>query len=53
MASHGRSGVPRWFLGSVAEAVLRRSPAPVLLVKSAPAASGGAASAADEADDSW
>ncbi|MEW6278156.1 MAG: universal stress protein [Candidatus Eremiobacterota bacterium] len=33
MASHGRSGLKRWLLGSVAEAVLRESPCPVLLVR--------------------
>ena len=33
MASHGRSGIARWFLGSVAEEVIRRSMVPVLLVK--------------------
>ncbi len=33
MASHGRGGVARWFLGSVAEEVARRAPAPVLLVR--------------------
>ena len=33
MASHGRSGVSRWLLGSVAEDVLRHATAPVLLVK--------------------
>lgn len=33
MASHGRGGPARWFLGSVAEAVVRRSPVPVLLVR--------------------
>ena len=33
MATHGRGGVTRWFLGSVAEAVVRRSPVPVLLVR--------------------
>ncbi len=38
MASHGRSGVGRWFLGSVAENVVRRSPVPVLLVPSGDAA---------------
>ncbi len=35
MASHGRGGLARWFLGSVAEEVVRRSAAPVLLVRSA------------------
>jgi nucleotide-binding universal stress UspA family protein len=33
MASHGRSGVRRWFLGSVAEEVVRRSDVPVLLIR--------------------
>lgn len=31
MSTHGRSGVPRWFSGSVAERVLRRSIVPVLV----------------------
>jgi len=34
MSSHGRSGVSKWFLGSVAERVLRRSTAPLFLVPS-------------------
>lgn len=33
MTTHGRSGLGRWLYGSVAEAVLRRSPVPVLLVR--------------------
>lgn len=33
MASHGRSGIARWFMGSVAEDVLRHSSVPILLVK--------------------
>lgn len=33
MGSHGRSGLKRWMLGSVAEEVLRHSPVPVLMVK--------------------
>lgn len=33
MGSHGRSGIKRWMLGSVAEEVLRHSPVPVLMVK--------------------
>lgn len=33
MASHGRSGPARWLLGSVAEAVLRQAPCPVLLIR--------------------
>ncbi len=33
MATHGRSGVARWFLGSVAEEVVRRSAVNILLVR--------------------
>jgi nucleotide-binding universal stress UspA family protein len=33
MGSHGRSGVSRILLGSVAETVARRSPAPVTIVR--------------------
>ncbi len=33
MTTHGRSGVGRWFLGSVADRVVRYSGAPVLLVR--------------------
>ncbi len=33
IASHGRSGMSRWFLGSVAEAVIRQSTVPVLLIR--------------------
>jgi nucleotide-binding universal stress UspA family protein len=33
IASHGRSGMSRWFLGSVAESVIRQSNVPVLLVR--------------------
>ncbi len=36
IASHGRGGMARWFLGSVAEEVARRSSVPVLLVRAAP-----------------
>jgi nucleotide-binding universal stress UspA family protein len=36
MGTHGRSGLNRWMLGSVAERVLRESPVPVLTVRSAP-----------------
>ena len=48
MTGHGRTGLGRWFLGSVAEAVVRQATAPVLLVRAAPAppdrpASGSAA----------
>jgi nucleotide-binding universal stress UspA family protein len=33
MASHGRSGVVRWALGSVAEAVVRSTHRPILLIR--------------------
>jgi len=33
MGSHGRSGVTRILLGSVAEAVVRRSPVPVTVIR--------------------
>jgi nucleotide-binding universal stress UspA family protein len=33
MSTHGRSGIRRWVLGSVAETVVRRSPTPVLLLR--------------------
>jgi nucleotide-binding universal stress UspA family protein len=35
MSTHGRSGVRRWIRGSIAEAVLRRGRAPVVLVRRA------------------
>jgi nucleotide-binding universal stress UspA family protein len=35
LASHGRSGVRRWVLGSVADKVLRASPVPIWLVRAA------------------
>lgn len=34
MTSHGRSGVQRWLLGSVAEHLVRNAPVPVVLVPS-------------------
>ncbi len=33
IASHGRTGLARWFMGSVAEEVVRRSSVSVLLIK--------------------
>jgi nucleotide-binding universal stress UspA family protein len=33
MATHGRGGLRRWLLGSVAEEVVRRAPVPVLLIR--------------------
>jgi nucleotide-binding universal stress UspA family protein len=35
LASHGRSGIKRWVLGSVAEELLRHADVPVLMVKAA------------------
>jgi nucleotide-binding universal stress UspA family protein len=35
MSSHGRTGIKRWFLGSVAEEVMRRANCPVLLHRAA------------------
>jgi len=51
MASHGRGGVARWFLGSVAEEVVRRSRAPVLLVRSDPVPGSDASVALSPASD--
>lgn len=47
MASHGRGGLARWFLGSVAEEVVRRATVPVLLIRSRPSEPQPAASTAD------
>jgi nucleotide-binding universal stress UspA family protein len=41
MATHGRSGFSRMFLGSVAERVLRHSGVPILLVRAEPGAKAG------------
>lgn len=41
MASHGRSGISRWLLGSVAEDVLRHATVPVLLVRAGSAPDAG------------
>lgn len=35
MTSHGRTGVQRWLLGSVADELVRHAPAPVMLVPAA------------------
>jgi len=34
MATHGRSGISRWWMGSVAEKVISEAPTPVLVVQS-------------------
>jgi nucleotide-binding universal stress UspA family protein len=47
MSTHGRSGVPRWVMGSVAEKVARASRVPVLLARSF--RQGGTATAAGAA----
>jgi nucleotide-binding universal stress UspA family protein len=36
MATHGRGGVARWAVGSVADKVMRHGPCPVLLVRQKP-----------------
>lgn len=36
MSTHGRGGLPRWFLGSVAESVVRRAAGPVMLIRALP-----------------
>ena len=36
MATHGRSGVVRWLLGSVADTVLRSTQCPLLLIRPGP-----------------
>ncbi len=41
LTSHGRGGVRRWLLGSVAEKLVREAPAPVLLVPSSSRGVGG------------
>lgn len=38
MTSHGRGGIARWVLGSVAEKLVRQAPVPVLLVPARPPA---------------
>jgi nucleotide-binding universal stress UspA family protein len=36
MGTHGRSGMKRWFLGSITEKLLRHCPVPLLVVSAAP-----------------
>jgi len=36
LGTHGRSGISRMLMGSVAEAVVRRAPCPVLVLRAAP-----------------
>jgi nucleotide-binding universal stress UspA family protein len=43
MATHGRSGITRWWMGSVAEKVISEATAPVLLVRSKRPSKTGAA----------
>ena len=38
MSTHGRSGLGRWLLGSVAEKIVRHSEKPVLLLRAKPKA---------------
>jgi universal stress protein A len=43
MGTHGRRGITAVVMGSVAEAIVRRAPCPVLVVKDIPAGDGGGA----------
>lgn len=36
MSTHGRGGVSRWFMGSVAESVVRHALGPVMLIRAQP-----------------
>jgi nucleotide-binding universal stress UspA family protein len=47
MGSHGRTGISRLLMGSVAEAVMRKAPCPVLIVKQPTKALPGDATAGD------
>lgn len=40
MSTHGRSGLSRWFYGSVANKVLRNAPCPLLLIRSIQSSTG-------------
>lgn len=48
MSTHGRSGIRRWVMGSVAETVVRHAPVPVLLVRTSGPVPVPSASAQDE-----
>jgi hypothetical protein len=48
MGTHGRTGLGRLLLGSVAEKVLRKAPCPVLTVKAPPAEAAPVAERAGE-----
>jgi nucleotide-binding universal stress UspA family protein len=49
MGTHGRSGIGRLLLGSVADLVMRKAPCPVLTVKTNPMAAGTASAREDSA----
>jgi nucleotide-binding universal stress UspA family protein len=49
MGTHGRTGLARLVLGSVAEEVLRKAPCPVVTMKSGPPRAGAAGPASPEA----
>lgn len=46
MATHGRTGMRRWFIGSIAEEVLRHAAVPVLLVRATDSSQSAAAARA-------
>ena len=45
MSTHGRSGLGRWALGSVAEKIVRRSVKPILLMRAKARAEGAGSNA--------
>ena len=49
MGTHGRSGLPHLFMGSIAERVVRTAPCPVLTVRDTATEAQGGQSAADAA----
>jgi universal stress protein A len=51
MGTHGRTGLSRLLMGSVAEAVLRKGPCPVLVVKSPAPLPAGKADADEELEE--
>jgi nucleotide-binding universal stress UspA family protein len=52
LTSHGRGGLKRWLIGSVAEKLVRESPVPLVLLRAQPAASDVDAKATEGATES-
>ena len=53
LGTHGRTGLTRLVLGSVAEEVLRKAPCPVLTVKAPPSTEAVRATSAAEVAEAW